>query len=219
MIAAPDDPAALESLLRRYWGPIYAYVRRSGHSKDAAADLTQDFVASVLIQRDLIRAADPDRGRFRTFLKAALRNFLIDHRRRADPSPRDGGPITGLPLAAFEPSEADDPSHAFDRQWATTVLTDSLDRLEADCLGCGQGAHWAIFQAAVIRPALGHSCPTALDQLAREFGLEGPERASVFIQTVRRKFRRILLQVVQETVEDRALAEQEIGSLRDFLTL
>src|SRR5438309_9722358 len=83
VLAAPDDPAIFDTLLRRYLGPIYAYVRRAGNPRDRAADLTQEFVSQVILQRGLLDRADPARGRFRTFLKSALSNFLVDQHRRA----------------------------------------------------------------------------------------------------------------------------------------
>jgi RNA polymerase sigma-70 factor (ECF subfamily) len=219
VLAAPDDPSILDILLRRYLGPIYAYIRRAGQPRDRAADLTQEFVTQVLLERGLLDRADPARGRFRTFLKAALSNFLIDQHRRA--TARTRGPaapiLTGLPLDEFEPNDGDDPGAAFDRQWAATVLSSTLTRLEEDCKGCGQGTHWAAFSATVLEPALRHTAPPSMDALARRLSVADSAQVSSMVQTVRRKFRRTLIQVVEQTLADPTHAPDELANLRQFL--
>src|SRR6185503_3885334 len=137
VIGARADAGDLELLLRAYWSPVYAFIRRKGYSPHDAADLTQEFLSDVLVGRDLIGKADPSRGRFRAFLKSALRNFLIDQHRRADSRramPRQG--ITSIntsPALAAHDAGADDPAGAFDRQWAAAVLALTVERLEATC--------------------------------------------------------------------------------------
>ncbi len=219
VLAAPDDPAVLDTLLRRYLGPIYAYIRRAGNQQERAADLTQDFVSQVILERGLLVRADPARGRFRTFLKSALANFLVDqHRRATTRAHAPSSPVlSGLRLEDLEPMEADNPDAAFDRQWATSVLSTALARVEADCNGCGQSVHWTAFSSAVIEPALRHTAPPALEGLAAQLGLADSGQVSSVIQTVRRKFRRVLLLVVQETLADPDLAPDELANLRNFL--
>jgi RNA polymerase sigma-70 factor (ECF subfamily) len=73
--------AALATLCATYWRPLYAFVRRSGHSVENAEDLTQSFF-SRLIETDSLRRADPSLGKFRAFLLAALKNFLANEWRR-----------------------------------------------------------------------------------------------------------------------------------------
>jgi RNA polymerase sigma-70 factor (ECF subfamily) len=221
VLAAPDDPRLLDLLIRRYVEPIYAYVRRAGHRPEEAGDLTQDFIATVLLERGLIDRADPARGRFRTFIKTALANFLIDqHRRATARARRPASPlITGLRLDALEPSERDDPAAAFDRQWAASVLSGALERVEADCRACGQQAHWTAFSASVIEPTLRHTAPPPLADLARRLGASDSAQVSSMIQTVRRKFQRTLRKVVEETLADPSHTEEELRELRGFLTI
>ncbi len=221
VLAAPDDPGVLDTLIRRYLGPIYAYIRRAGSSRDQAADLTQEFVSRVILDRGLLTRADPARGRFRTFLKASLSNFLVDQHRRAHTRAHaPASPVLeGLRLDDLEPSSTDDPGAAFDKQWATSVLSTALERVRSDCQGCGQGAHWDAFSATVIEPALRHTTPPGLEPLAQKLGLSDPAQVSSMIQTVRRKFRRVLLQVIEDTLADPALAPEELTDLRRFLTV
>lgn len=223
VIGATDDSKILQNLLTRYWGPIYAYIRRSGHPRDQAADLAQEFIAQVLLERGLIQRADPERGRFRTFIKSALRNFLIDQHRRSTArgrAPAGGRPaLTGLSLEELEPAEHEEPAGAFDRQWATTLLSLALDRVEEDCKASGQQLHWAAFKAAVIDPALGHAAPKSQEELAGRLGIEGADRLSSMIQTVRRKFKRMLREMIEETVADPGHADEELSDLKRFLGL
>lgn len=221
VLAAPQDPRLLETLIGGYVAPIYAYLRRTGQRPEQAADLTQEFIAHVILERGLIGRADPARGRFRTFIKSALANFLIDQHRRA--TARVRGPagvlLRGTRLEDLEPAPEDDPGAAFDRQWAASVLATALERVEADCKGCGQARHWGAFAAAILEPALGHVPAPPLDELARRVGAEDASQVSSLIQTVRRKFRRALRAVIEETLTSPEEAEDELRDLRAFLGL
>lgn len=116
------DAESLERLLAVYWKPIYFFVRRKGHDVETAKDLTQDFWATMLDRASLAKA-DPNRGRFRTFLLVALGNFLIDQSRRAK-----GKPLA-LDVANLEVPDGP-PEDVFHRTWARTILEDALAQLE-----------------------------------------------------------------------------------------
>ncbi len=229
VLSACGNPAVLEQLLRAYWGPIYAFIRRSGRSRDEAADLTQEFIAQAVLERDLIQKADPDRGRFRTFLKASLRNFLIDQHRRSTSKGRapDGFLLGGGALDEAEPLDTDDPGRAFERQWATTILSRTLERLAIDCDACGQSQHWSAFKLAVIDPTVGlglgpasnGAATPSLDEVAQRIGADSADQVSSMIQTIRRKFRRMLVQVVAETLENPADAPDEVARIQESLAL
>ena len=81
--SSPESAAALEVLCRAYWYPLYAFVRRQGHSPTDAQDLTQEFFARLLA-KEYLQAADREKGRFRTFLRVALRRFLANEWCRED---------------------------------------------------------------------------------------------------------------------------------------
>jgi RNA polymerase sigma factor (sigma-70 family) len=222
VLDASADPMALDELLRLYWGPIYAYIRRSGRSREEAADLTQEFIAQRIVAGALLDKADPVRGRFRTFVKTALRNFLIDQERRKRAqrrSPSQAVLLQGFALDDIEPRDGDDPGSAFDRQWAATMLSNALTRVQASCEGEGQTVHWKAFERTVVQPALGRMAPIGLAELAKELGEGSAERVSAMIQTVRRKFRRVLRGMIEETVADPSFADDEANVLREFLKL
>ena len=86
----PQAAAALEQLCRSYWYPLYAFVRGSGYSPHDAQDLTQGFFA-VLLAKDYLRVVTPEKGRFRTFLRFALKRFLAKEWERIGAAKRGGG--------------------------------------------------------------------------------------------------------------------------------
>src|ERR1022692_4832085 len=97
---SPQSAAALETLCRTYWYPLYAYVRRQGHSPPDAQDLTQGFF-DRLLQKEYLKAAARDKGRFRTFLIVALKRFLANEWDRAGAQKRGGGqPLLSLDAEA-----------------------------------------------------------------------------------------------------------------------
>jgi RNA polymerase sigma-70 factor (ECF subfamily) len=149
LAAGKDESApariALETLCRAYWYPIYVYVRRKGHGPDDAQDLTQEFF-SQLISKHHLRLADRNRGKFRTFLLATLDYFLAREWSRAHRQKR-GGQFTFISLDQqtpeeryrLEPADSDTPEKQFSRQWALTVLQQTMDALERECEAKGKG--------------------------------------------------------------------------------
>jgi len=141
---AGEAHTALETLCRAYWRPIYFYVRRKGHGPEDAKDLTQEFFGQ-LIRKEHFRFADQTKGKFRTFLLASLDHFLAREWSRAHRQKR-GGEFT---FVSFDETNADDwyrvepgdsrtPREAYDRQWALTVLKQTMDRLEKEYKAAGK---------------------------------------------------------------------------------
>ena len=133
----PDYRAGLERILLEYWKPVYVYVRRAwGKSNEDAKDLTQAFFTEV-IEKDLLARYAPERGRFRNFLKSALKNFLADEHRAAGRQKRGGGKIR-IPIdAEVAPLEEmaaapghETPEACFDRAWANEILAAALFDLQ-----------------------------------------------------------------------------------------
>jgi RNA polymerase sigma-70 factor (ECF subfamily) len=223
VVQARSSREDLERLLGLYWSPVYAYLRRRGQRPQDAADLSQGFLIDVVLKRDLIGQADPERGRFRSFLLAALKNYVIDeHRREAG---RDGErPTAFVPedpaaLEAAEPSEADDPTRAFDRQWAATILGVVLERLREACEREGLGGHWAVFEGRILRPVR-HGCePVPVEDLVRSVGAHDRDDIYSMQNSVKRKFRAVLREVVAETVDNPAELDAELAEVRNLLSV
>ncbi len=216
ILRAQHDPGDLEKLLRAYWSPVYAYVRRKGFSTHDASDITQDFLTQVVLGRDFLGRADKGRGTFRAFVKTSLRNFLIDHQRRMA---RRRGDVSldepALNLGSGERAREDSaPSDAFDRQWAAAVLAVTVERLRAGCETDGLKAHWRAFELNVLRPITKGTQPLPMDELARLVEARDAAHASNMIVSVKRRFRATLRKVVGETVAAPAQVEEEITAIK-----
>jgi RNA polymerase sigma factor (sigma-70 family) len=142
--AAAD--AALETLCRTYWLPLYAFIRREGYEMEEAKDLTQDFFARWLERRDF-DAAQRENGRLRSYLLVSLKHFLTNERNKTRAAKRGGGrrPISLEEIVeqqrfSLEPVETLTADQIYERQWATTVLERVLALLEEDYRGNGRGA-------------------------------------------------------------------------------
>jgi RNA polymerase sigma factor (sigma-70 family) len=135
---------SLEKLCSLYWRPLYAYIRRQGESPHDAQDLTQEFFLRLL-KKDYLNAVDRGKGRFRSFLLAAVKHFLSNERDKARAQKRGGGQ-SPLPLdftgeetqLSFQPADKLTPEIFFERRWATTLLEQALARLRQDYTGQGK---------------------------------------------------------------------------------
>jgi RNA polymerase sigma factor (sigma-70 family) len=130
--------ASLEKLCSLYWRPLYAYIRRQGESPHDAQDLTQEFFLRLL-KKDWLNSVDQSKGRFRSFMLAALKHFLSNERDRARAQKRGGGQ-SPLPLdftgeetqLGFQPADNINPEILFEQRWATTLLEQALVRLRQE---------------------------------------------------------------------------------------
>jgi len=220
---AGTDPAALSELAGQYWSPVYAYLRRTGRSVHDAADLTQGFFASAVLERGLVQRADPTLGRFRSYLIASLKRFLIDEYRRE--RGRDGNrPATLVPsdpevLAALEPCNSDEPTQAFDRQWAATVLSQACRRVQEGLGRDGMHQHWTVFEARVLRPICFNAEPPAAAELLDGGRVSDRQEIYHMIRAVKRRLRREVRLIVAETVEDASEVDEELRELKQYLAV
>jgi len=141
---SPSVTAALEQLCQSYWNPLYAYVRRQGHGPEDAQDLTQAFFGRFL-EKDYVRRADPDRGRFRTFLLSALKNFLTNEWARGQAAKRGGGQTllsvdatTAEGRYSSEPVDHVTPENLYEQRWAAALLAQVLARLREELSAAGK---------------------------------------------------------------------------------
>jgi RNA polymerase sigma-70 factor (ECF subfamily) len=141
---APDAAKALENLCCNYWYPLYAFVRRQGYSPEDAQDHTQEFFARLL-EKEFVGSADPARGRFRTFLLACLKNFLLEQRRHASRLKRGGGQtivswdcVTAERQYIHESKDEVTPETLYEKRWALTLLEKALARLGEELAAAGK---------------------------------------------------------------------------------
>jgi RNA polymerase sigma-70 factor (ECF subfamily) len=210
----PQSDQALEELCRTYWFPLYAYVRRRGHAKEDAEDLTQTFFVRFLA-KNYLEGLSAERGRFRAFLLASLKHFLANEWDKAQRQKRGGG-VTLLSLdwqtadtqfqiaATAEPS----PEQAFDREWALALLACVIERLRAECAAENNGRLFA-----VLKPFLtvGKSA-IPYPQAATELGVsEGAARTAV--HRLRQRYREVLRDEIAQTLSDPANVAEEMHAL------
>ncbi len=143
--SSPSAGAALEALCRAYWYPLYAYVRRKGYAVDDAQDLTQAFFARML-EKNYVAQADCQRGRFRTFLLAALNHFLADEWDKTQRLKRGGGreiisfdAVSAEERYRMERLDHFDAVKLYERRWVTTLFDAVLARLEQEFHELGKG--------------------------------------------------------------------------------
>jgi RNA polymerase sigma-70 factor (ECF subfamily) len=205
---------ALAELCERYWYPLYVYVRRRGQSSDDARDLTQAFFAKLLENRDL-RAADPKRGRFRTFLLSSMKNFLAGEWRKEAALKRGGGAqVLSLDFDWAEARYGREPAHdanpeaIYERRWALRVLDQAVSDLRSRYASAG---NLELFDA--LKGFLGGGEDrNSYSELSQRLGQsEGALRTAV--SRLRARWRERLRELVAETVQD----EVEIGEELDHL--
>lgn len=218
------EPAAeaWDQLARRYWPAIYAYIRSSGRDVHEAADLTQGFVADVMVGRNLLDAADPKRGRFRTLLLTALKRYVIEQHRRSKRrkrTPQSGQVIDLDPEQALTITLDPDanPEHVFAAQWSAMLIRRVLDRVRGECVEQQLDPHWSVFEARVVQPMLFGQRPTPYPELVEHLGLKDAAQAANMMITVKRRFARALAAEVRGTVADPADLEDELDVLRRAL--
>lgn len=207
--------AALETLCRQYWYPLYAYVRRHGRPHHEAEDCTQAFLARLLASDGLTRLR-PERGHFRGFLLTALRHDLTKDWQRTQAEKRGGGQAL-LPLDfdaagerfAREPADpALTPEQAFDRAWAAELIEVTLAELRAEYERSGRGVLFA-----ALTPLLwGHGSSEGLEAPAVRLGLT-VHAFTVALQRLRRRLGDRLRARVAETVADPADIDGELRHL------
>jgi RNA polymerase sigma-70 factor (ECF subfamily) len=209
---------ALAKLCRTYWYPLYAYVRRSGCSPHDAQDLTQDFFAHLL-QHQALAKADPGRGRFRSFILTAMKNFLSGARERGRAQKRGGGQeLLSLDLAAaeerfeMEPADTSSPDKLFDKQWALALLDAVLLRLEKEYHHEGKGGLFAALKDTLT----GARAAQPYAELAARLDLS-ESAVKVSVHRLRKRYRTLLLAEVGQTVAAPEEAEQEMRHLLEGL--
>jgi RNA polymerase sigma factor (sigma-70 family) len=215
---APEAAAALERLCRTYWYPLYAYVRREGYSPADAQDLTQEFFASLL-RRDSFAHVAPEKGRFRSFLVAAMRHFLSDQRDRAQTLKR-GGRAEVISLDAqeaenryrLEPVDCLDAEKIYERRWAMMLVEQALTRLRGESAAAGKSE---LFER--LRRFVAGESELTWGKAAAELGLsEGAMKAAV--HRLRERYRVLLRDEIAHTVADPEEIEEEVRYLVRVIT-
>ena len=212
--STPQSDRALEELCRTYWFPLYAYVRRHGHTKEDAEDLTQAFFARLL-QKNFLAGLDSAKGKFRAFLLAALKHFLANEWDKARTQKRGGGAAT-LSLdwqtadTKFQVANVTEPSpdRVFDREWALALLAKVIERLQTECDTEGKGKlfeHLKIFLTAG-KGELSHA------EAAQKLGMD-EIAVRVTVHRLRKRYRQLLRDEIAQTLADPGTVDEELRAL------
>jgi RNA polymerase sigma-70 factor (ECF subfamily) len=210
---SPESHAALEELCRAYWPPLYFYLRRDGRTPYEAEDLTQGFFARLLERNDLARA-DPQRGRFRSFLLIALKHFVINEWRHEHARKRGGDfRIVSLdeqtPEGRYLAQPADNvtPDVLFNKQWALTVLAQVMERLRQEYADSGKAE---LFDE--LKSFLAEKEGTPHAEIAAKYGMS-QSGIGVAIHRLRHRYAALLREEIAQTVNDPAEIDDEIRHL------
>jgi len=224
VLAAGDTPSsrarrALEQLCRTYWYPLYAFARREGLRREEAEDAVQAFFERFL-EQNYLKDVARERGRFRSFLLAALRHFLADQRDRADAIKR-GGQVTFVPLSAVEaedrylaePSRGETVERAFDRAWAQAVMRDALRELGQEHASTGKADAFETLKPFLSRPPQEHEYA----QVGQRLGLNA-HAVAVAVARLRERYPELVRQTIAHTVSTPGEVEDEMRYLLELLT-
>jgi RNA polymerase sigma factor (sigma-70 family) len=211
-----DDPS-LRRFADLYWKPVYCLIRRAGaRTNEEAKDLTQEFFVKEVLTGALLEKYAPERGRFRTFLKVVVTNF-VRHSRRDAARQKRGGEVTLVSLEdeAFELSDAVPDAQsltaeeAFDAGWRYAVVARAVDRVRSVLAAEGKDAYFEVFRRYdVERPAVE---PSYRD-VGEALGLSA-DTVKNYLTRARQEFRDAVIAVLRETV---ATPEELAAELRDL---
>jgi len=212
--------AALAQLCQTYWAPLYTFVRSRGHAVHDAQDLTQSFFA-YLIEHKIYARVDREKGKFRSFLLASLKNFL-GHAYDREQTLKRGGSLDFLPLddaraeaaeslfqthfASGEPSGED---RLFERSWAEALVGAGLERLAAEQKT--EGKEKLFGKLRIFLTGSADPLPT-YDQLAVRLSLPASTLRS-HVTRLRARYREFLRAEVRRTVDTDAEVDGELHEL------
>ena len=201
---------ALETLCCTYWQPIYAFVRREGHGPHDAEDFTQEFFRRLL-EKNSLQSVDRSKGRFRSYLLAALKHFLANEWDRAQAQKRGGGvqiisfdEATAEERYRLEPVEQVTPETIFERRWAQTVMGLVIDRLAAET----EEQRFEVLKRFLLED----KGAVSYEEAASRLGMSVAAITSA-ISRMRARFRALLFEEIANTVESPNAVEQEIRQL------
>ncbi len=214
----PESRQALSSLCESYWYPLYAFVRRQGHSADAARDLTQAYFLTFL-EKDYLSDVSPEGGRFRSFLLASLKHFLSKERDKERAVKRGSGRVVleidlndAESRFLAERSGDDSPELAFERQWAATMLERAMERLRNEFVDAGKEPLFTCLRGHLAGDAKAMTYTEIGERLKMSNGA-----IKVAVHRGRRRFGELLRTEIAETVAHPDDIDEEVRHLLGIL--
>jgi len=216
-VSGDESDRALDALCRGYWYPLYAYIRRLGHSPHDAQDLTQSFFA-YLLEKRLLTKADPESGRFRSFLLGSLKNFMANEWRKQSAQKRGASQTISFDAQdaeqryAVEPADETNPQMIYEQAWAVAVLEQAATSLETEYRA---GGKQGLFDQ--LAPFLqGERSELTYATLGGQLDMtEGAVKVAV--HRLRQRYRELLRASVANTVADPLEVDGELKHLMAVL--
>lgn len=213
----PEARAALSELCEAYYAPVLRFLSREGRQEDAARELTQDFFARVLAGSGFDEA-DPERGRFRSYLLGALKHFLADQRKHEQRLKRGGG-AEPASLDAANPDDDSSPLQIadttlpvpeafFDREWALAVIGRAMNVLKQEFAAGGKADQFDVLNPWLMGEAPSISQADAARRLGQSEGA-----VKVSIHRLRKRFRDAVRSEISQTLRDPSLVDEELRHL------
>ena len=225
--AASNSPTAgqsREGVARRYWPAIHAFVRKSGISHAEADDVTQAFICDVMLGRDLLARAAPERGRFRSLLLTSVRNFAIDElRRRKSPTRK---PASGTVFSLDDDLRSgdqnadlnlDEPEHAFHAQWVTMMIDQAISVVREWAIVNSQEVQWDIFNRRILEPMRTGAEPISTETFMKQWSLTSPAQVANTLARMKRKFVAALMEQLGNFDDDPDMIHREVSTLLQAL--
>ncbi|UCH32572.1 MAG: sigma-70 family RNA polymerase sigma factor [Candidatus Bathyarchaeota archaeon] len=216
------NQALIGQLIKRYWKPVYCYVRRKGYKNEEAKDIVQSFFHEVVLGRELIQKADKGKGQFRSFLLFALNRYLKvvqrdeKAKKRIPKSKLLSGDTVDI-SQLMEITSGLTPEESFDYAWVSDLLQEVLKEVEAQCYTDGKMVHWNIFEDRVLKPIMEDMEAPSMEEICHKYGISDTIKASNMIVTVKRRFRLALKEHVRESVTSDGQIEEELEEIMQFI--
>lgn len=209
---------ALGKLCRAYWYPLYAFVRRQGHSPEESEDLTQEFF-SRLMEKNALDSVDRRKGRFRSYLLASMKHLLANEWNRGQRQKRGGG-LTILSLDELhaeerycqEPADKLTPEKVYERRWAETLIDSVTLQLRDEFVAAGQTARFEELKVFLLAGDQPDTYAFAADRLGMT---EGAVRTAIY--RMRQRYGALFRAEIAQTVTSLSEMEDEIRHFLDVM--
>lgn len=215
----PGSSAALERLCQIYWQPLYVYARRLGRNPEEAQDIVQSFFACLLEKR-FLEAADPERGKFRSFLLSAFRHFVFKEWRHNHTIKR-GGSMVIAPIELeqaeenyrLEPADSLTPKDVYEKRWVLSLLEQVFAQLRREYADAGS---LPLFEQ--VKGLLTGDSPARTHlEIATQLGMT-QGAVKVAVHRLRKRFKQVLMEEVAGTVASPTQVEEEIGYMLQLMS-
>jgi len=213
----------VDNLLKKYWKPVYCYLRHKGYDNERAKDLTQGFFHEIVLGHELIQKADQAKGRFRTFLLTALGHY-VSNVYRSESAKKRAPKEKVVYFDEFKESDKLNISTAataedvFHYAWASNLLDEAMTKVKNEYCGGDKEIHWKIFEEKVLAPILTSAQSPSLTEICSRYDVDSTSKASNMILTVKRRLSVVIKQCLRQFVQSESEIENEFNELLKILS-